>query len=216
MKKLQNHVRFEHQKLGNECWSKAWLAVNAGMWHWKWRKKNISAVICRLCSFTLKPWIRVVWVVWGGDTEDMLFVVMGWTLFTWPPTFYNDVWAYDVAAGRQVWWCDDFWSQKMWERNENKWKLANGTSKSPNGKVQSSSKPPFFGRLHMNFPGCLWFLLENESYGWWISGLTGWYDRFPYLQGFVNLNWRRASSIKHPLGFGHCLFGLAPLMWKRS
>ena len=29
----------------------------------------------------------------------MLFVVMGWTMVPWPFVFYQDVWAYDVAAG---------------------------------------------------------------------------------------------------------------------
>ena len=36
------------------------------------------------------------------DVKDYLFVVMGMTMQTWPFTFYNDVWAYNVGTGRML------------------------------------------------------------------------------------------------------------------
>lgn len=67
--------------------------------HLRWKRGlNCLTFLFPRCDL----WTSLLYLGSGwfaGDTEDMLFVVMGWTLFTWPPTFYNDVWAYDVAAG---------------------------------------------------------------------------------------------------------------------
>jgi hypothetical protein len=36
------------------------------------------------------------------DVKDYLFVVMGMTMQTWPFTFYDDVWAYNIGTGHML------------------------------------------------------------------------------------------------------------------